>query len=46
MADSGSSPLKSGSKYSEPSLRGEEYLEFDFSGLEKKLHKENLVQDL
>ena len=53
MADSGSSPLKSESKYSDPSLQGEKYLEFNFSGLEKKKHKEvassaseNLVQDL
>ena len=35
LANSGSSPLKLESKYSDPSSGGEEYLEFDFSGLEK-----------
>ena len=35
MADSGSSPLKSKSKYSDPSLRGEEYLDLDLDELVK-----------
>ena len=38
--------LKSKSKYSDPSLRGEEYLDLDLSGLGKKLPEENLVQVL
>ena len=42
LADSVSSPLKSKSKYSDPGLQGEEYLDLDLSGLEKKLHEKPL----
>ena len=46
MADSVSSPLKSKSKYSVPSLQGEECLYLDLSGIEKKLPEEHLHQVL